>query len=430
MFKCEQCPSTFQRKGNLTAHQKNHDGVRFTCTVCASTFGYKSHLNRHMKNKHAIARRQRGEIVVPSNNTRNSNNMLTEYYNYGYDELSAVVPENDQSSVPAHRQPVTRIVAQPGRQCVVPSPTPQGHIQIAPQIFVPDVAAGGSNTAFKNSPPDNDIRIPVIDETQDLDDNITVDDLQKKWKNVKDYYKKEKKELASGSAATKKKKNVYFEMLGFLDTTIERRSTTSNVIDNKSIIENLQDVQHNIDKETIESDPLENEVLPKSKTIIQPRKQKMTDFQKSVVEVLSKRKINNDNEDFDEDKLFLLSLLPTLKKMPSDKKFDFKIQIMQMLKNINSQANCNLPLTNNVMNQYPYPVQTNVSNYYSQSTFQNQMPIPHQTPYISNTVPNIYQNITPNSSSHNYSNLFSPCPPNASNQSAGYIDVDYFKKEL
>jgi len=48
-----------------------------------------------------------------------------------------------------------------------------------------------------------------------------VDDLQKKWKNVKDYYKKEKKELPSGSAA--KKKYVYFEMLGFLDKTIERR---------------------------------------------------------------------------------------------------------------------------------------------------------------------------------------------------------------
>lgn len=45
---------------------------------------------------------------------------------------------------------------------------------------------------------------------------------KKKWKNIKDYYKKEKKELPSGSAATKKKKYVYFEMLGFLDKTIER----------------------------------------------------------------------------------------------------------------------------------------------------------------------------------------------------------------
>lgn len=56
--------------------------------------------------------------------------------------------------------------------------------------------------------------------------------------------------------------------------------TTSNVIANEIIIDNLEDVQHNIDNETIESGPLENEVLPKSKIIIQPRKQIMTDFQK------------------------------------------------------------------------------------------------------------------------------------------------------
>ncbi|CAI6355640.1 unnamed protein product [Macrosiphum euphorbiae] len=96
MFKCEQCPSTFTRKGNLTAHQKNHNGVRFSCTICASTFGYKTHLNRHMKNVHGVV------------------------------------------NVPAQRQPAQQSVTRP---------TPQGHIQIAPGIFVPDVPAGGSNAA-------------------------------------------------------------------------------------------------------------------------------------------------------------------------------------------------------------------------------------------------------------------------------------------
>jgi len=175
---------------------------------------------------------------------------------------------------------------------------------------------------------------------------------------------------------------------------------------------------------------LENEVLPKSTTSQPSRKQKMTDFQKSVVEVLAKRKISNENEDLDEDKLFLLSLLPTLKKMSSDKKFDFKIQIMQMLKNINFQNNFNpAPLNNNATNQlYPYPVQTNVANNF-QSSFLNQMPMHHQTSYISNTVPNIHQNIqniTPASSSNHDPNcLFSPSPPDASNQSTSYIDVDF-----
>jgi len=66
-------------------------------------------------------------------------------------------------------------LARPARQSVIhftpriARPTPQGLIQIAPQIFVPDVLAGGSN----NSPSNNDSRVLVNDETQDLDDNIT-----------------------------------------------------------------------------------------------------------------------------------------------------------------------------------------------------------------------------------------------------------------
>ena len=54
IFKCDQCASTFTRKGNFTAHQKKHAGVRFPCTVCPSTFNDKSHLNRHLKNVHGM----------------------------------------------------------------------------------------------------------------------------------------------------------------------------------------------------------------------------------------------------------------------------------------------------------------------------------------------------------------------------------------
>lgn len=46
--------SVFTAKRNLTAHQKNHDGVRFPCTVCSLMFSYKSHLNRHLKNIHGM----------------------------------------------------------------------------------------------------------------------------------------------------------------------------------------------------------------------------------------------------------------------------------------------------------------------------------------------------------------------------------------
>ncbi|XP_025201577.1 sal-like protein 1 [Melanaphis sacchari] len=54
MFKCEQCSSTFTRKGNLRVHEKKHNGIRFACTICPSTFGYKTNLKKHIKNIHGM----------------------------------------------------------------------------------------------------------------------------------------------------------------------------------------------------------------------------------------------------------------------------------------------------------------------------------------------------------------------------------------
>ncbi|KAL4090180.1 hypothetical protein QTP88_025079 [Uroleucon formosanum] len=72
--------------------------------------------------------------------------------------------ENGQSvvNVPANRQPVT----QPERESVIkfaPRVAPQGYIQIAPQIFVPDFAAGGSHTASNDC-------ITTMNETLDLEE--------------------------------------------------------------------------------------------------------------------------------------------------------------------------------------------------------------------------------------------------------------------
>ncbi|KAL4100903.1 hypothetical protein QTP88_020928 [Uroleucon formosanum] len=99
------------------------------------------------------ARPQRTEIeidsniLVPASQTHNDNNMMNEYFNDGYDEMFAEVSENDQGivNVPPRLKPAAPIVAQPVRQSVIqfaPRIIPQGYIQIAPQIFVPDAPAG------------------------------------------------------------------------------------------------------------------------------------------------------------------------------------------------------------------------------------------------------------------------------------------------
>ncbi|KAF0706197.1 Uncharacterized protein FWK35_00029659, partial [Aphis craccivora] len=102
------CPSVFNAKRNLVAHQKTHTGIRFPCTICPSTFKYKHHLNRHYKNVHGFVK------------------------------------------IPAHHGARKNVI------------TPQ--IQIAPQIIVPDIPAGGSNMIS-----DDDICMLAIDAYEMLD---------------------------------------------------------------------------------------------------------------------------------------------------------------------------------------------------------------------------------------------------------------------
>lgn len=125
MFKCVQCPSVFGRKASLVRHEITHTGIHFPCTVCTSTFNYKSHVNRHLKNIHGI-------VKIPPH--------LRSY-------------------------PAASINAQAARPSVIefaPPTTPQ--IQIASQIFVPDVPAGGSNTLS-----DDEMCMEAMDEYEDSD---------------------------------------------------------------------------------------------------------------------------------------------------------------------------------------------------------------------------------------------------------------------
>lgn len=57
-----------------------------------------------------------------------------------------------------------------------------------------------------------------------------MDELQKKWKLLRDYYTKEKKleNTRSGSAAPKKRKNSFVELLRYMDVMKEPRISSGN----------------------------------------------------------------------------------------------------------------------------------------------------------------------------------------------------------
>ncbi|KAF0760162.1 Uncharacterized protein FWK35_00010617 [Aphis craccivora] len=85
------------RLDGLRVYPKKHAGVCYPCTICLKTFNDQSNLNKHLKNVHGII------------------------------------------NVAAHRQPAAD---ESVIRYAPPVISPQ--IQIAPQIFVPDVPADGS----------------------------------------------------------------------------------------------------------------------------------------------------------------------------------------------------------------------------------------------------------------------------------------------
>lgn len=129
----------------------------------------------------------------------------------------------------------------------------------------------------------------------------------------------------------------------------------------------------------------------------------MNEFQRSIVKVLSKRQQSNQHEESDEDKLFLLSFLPTLKNMPISEKYDFKMQMLQVLKNIQCANKPNYSytqLTNNVMSHIPVQYQYNIPPTNNNIINKYQYPFIPPSSHYQGTVPNNVSNLNDSFSSN------------------------------
>ncbi|KAF6213065.1 hypothetical protein GE061_010779 [Apolygus lucorum] len=148
-------------------------------------------------------------------------------------------------------------------------------------------------------------------------------DIPKKWLNLRSCFSRElrqQKTHKSGKGAKKRRKYIYFDKLLFLLPSIEDKQTTSTL-----------DPQDEVsDHEKIGGPPpvetLSTGRPPKRKTP-EPKNQN-DDFQNSLLNLLREKKSLDD----DEDVLFALSLVPTMKSLDDFTKFDLKLKIMELLK--------------------------------------------------------------------------------------------------
>ncbi|KAL4121697.1 hypothetical protein QTP88_014158 [Uroleucon formosanum] len=174
----------------------------------------------------------------------------------------------------------------------------------------------------------------------------------KKWKNIKDNYKKsmsEEKNVRSGSA-TQKKKTLCF--CGGIVVFTEL--TTSSMQEDEIDVCNDDSLANNscVDDNAVQCEPLTSSTVKQpSENSKQNKKKKSNEnngsFQQELLQFLYR------TENSDPDKIMLNSFLPYVKKLNNAQKLDFQLYVLQFFKNLEVNSNIQVSSqTNPIITSY------------------------------------------------------------------------------
>ncbi|XP_043488138.1 uncharacterized protein LOC122515046 [Polistes fuscatus] len=196
------------------------------------------------------------------------------------------------------------------------------------------------------------VMVPNWWRLSDEERNMEEKSLRGKWRNIRDYFRKEFKlqlqiSLKPDSVRPKRKKYMYYDQLLFLTPTVENKirimSTAGNQIkseesegegDNPVIEESDVPLAHAVPSLTTGREYVQTGASFK----MCPRYPKqlcetsLASFDNEIHDILSShngQRVTIDEEDYD--KMFLLSLLPTIRQIPEEKKLYVRIQMQQIL---------------------------------------------------------------------------------------------------
>lgn len=143
------------------------------------------------------------------------------------------------------------------------------------------------------------------------------------------------KSCPTGSAAKKGKRYVYADILGFLDKVVTRRNHEGNYEADNNDELSVRDTETMEDGHEEQTDIRTQRALEdtKNEKESEPKKKKPQDVPGEILNILKMKK-NTATKDYDDDEKYLLSFSGDMKKMKHLQKIDFKLGMMQLLKNI------------------------------------------------------------------------------------------------
>lgn len=164
--------------------------------------------------------------------------------------------------------------------------------------------------------------------------------IQKRWQSLRTAFKKEynaQRDNRSGKAGKKRKKYEFYSQLRFLLPTLSDRSITSSDIVPPDEAQATSVTATTNLHESTSTVPLKNIPFPHAQPSV-VRNKKKTVSNKSYEERLLNILEEKGKETIDEDKSFLLSLVPSFKRMSNQQKLKTKMRFLQILSDIESTS--------------------------------------------------------------------------------------------
>lgn len=219
--------------------------------------------------------------------------------------------------------------------------------------------------------------------------------MKAKWKNMRDYYRAELKKHPSGKsgAGAEDVSNStwpLFKCLSYLRNTMQTRTRSTNIISNFNSSEeaniesnsshaydvcqtqdndNFTEDSSNIidaDLDNTDSDVSPAGGLKKVKYEVPHRQTAVNNFRRELLYIMKAKKLKllENEEKEDEDLLFLISLLPDLKKISQTQKIRTKIKFQEILLNETLNLLQSTPATNQttMVSSYLYSSQWHINN--------------------------------------------------------------------
>ncbi|XP_030759040.1 uncharacterized protein LOC115884557 [Sitophilus oryzae] len=148
-------------------------------------------------------------------------------------------------------------------------------------------------------------------------------EIQQRWRNMRTCFKRElnKQKNSDCGQKFKRRKYIYFNKLLFLLPSIEDRSVVNDINSPGSSVK--EEYKTTSDSE---EDVSVQHLYPIT-TFNQPPQKS---YEESLLSILNDKK----TEDIDEDKLFLLSLVPSFKKFTDDEKLEAKMEFLKVIRRI------------------------------------------------------------------------------------------------